>query len=107
MGKYLVGQLLDHRVLFFKVKTLNKSISGFLGSKKILSELEKFLQLSLEGLFVLSGFLLPLKLVVTCMFNATLAARNLLEVISFWGERTSYAEPHLLGCIETAVPSPV
>lgn len=73
------------------------SISGFLSRKKIFSELEKFLQLSLDGLFITSGFFLSLKLVVTCIFNANLAARNLLEVISFWWECTSYMEPRILG----------
>lgn len=52
------------------------SISGFLGRKKIFSELEKFLQRRLDGLFIMSGFFLSLKLVVTCIFNP----RLLLEI---------------------------
>ena len=69
-------------------------ISGCLGRKKIFSELEKFLQLSLDGLFITSGFFFSLKLAVTCMFNANLAARDLLEVISFWWEGTTDVELH-------------
>lgn len=68
------------------------TLSGLLRGKKRLLELEKFLQLRLDGLFITSGFFLSWKPVSTCIFNPSLAARNLFEALSFWRQPTTYLE---------------